>query len=114
MSEGRSPALGGFFIAARHVARDDGITLEELALGGRLHPDLVARFVAYGLIEPIDPAARPPRFEPAAARRLRTICRLRSEMGINLAGIAVVLDLVDRVQALQRELDRLRGAAPPR
>jgi len=31
------------------------------------------------------------------------ICRLRDHLGINVAGIAVILDLRDRLTALQRE-----------
>jgi DNA-binding transcriptional MerR regulator len=48
------------------------------------------------------------RFEAACVTRLRTIGRLRRDLGINLPGIAAVLELLDRVQSLQRELDTLR------
>jgi hypothetical protein len=33
---------------------------------------------------------------------------LRADLGVNLPGVAVILDLVDRLAALQRELARLR------
>jgi hypothetical protein len=41
--------------------------------------------------------------------RLRTICRLRESLGINLAGVAVVMDLLDKFCALQRENEILRS-----
>ena len=35
--------------------------------------------------------------------------RLRRDVGINLSGIAAILDLLDRLTALQRENERLRN-----
>ena len=83
-------------------------TLEGLASAADLHPDLVARFAAYGLLEPVSTRGAELRFDFTAISRLRTIRRLRSDLGINLPGIAVVLDLVERIETLQRELAELR------
>ena len=44
-------------------------------------------------------------FDPAIVARVRVISRLRESLGINLAGISVILDLLDRVRALQQERD---------
>jgi DNA-binding transcriptional MerR regulator len=48
-------------------------------------------------------------FDAAAVPRLRTIRRLRENLGINVAGIAVVLDLLDKLAALQRENELQRS-----
>jgi chaperone modulatory protein CbpM len=85
------------------------ITLDTLARSAGLHPALVERFVEFGLLEPAEREGPQLIFEGAAVLRLRMIERLRSEMGINLAGIAVVLDLLDRLHDLQSENERLRG-----
>jgi DNA-binding transcriptional MerR regulator len=82
--------------------------LEELASAAGLHPDLVVQFVEYGLVEPLPGADPGPMFPVSAVDRLRRIVRLRSELGVNLAGIAVILDLRDRLLRLQEELERLR------
>ena len=37
-----------------------------------------------------------------------TFRRLREDLGINLPGVAAVMDLLERVEALQRELANLR------
>ena len=79
------------------------LTLEMLAARAGVHPALVEHFVEYGLIEPVERqgpryfSIRPPLL------RLRTIGRLRESWGINLAGIAVILDLLDRFCTLQRD-----------
>jgi DNA-binding transcriptional MerR regulator len=84
------------------------LTLEALADAAGCHPGLVERFVAYGLLGPVSGEGRVIWFDVRAVRRLRTIRRLREDLGINLPGIAAVLDLLERIDALQRELANLR------
>src|SRR5262247_3593792 len=85
------------------------LTLEALASSAGLHPAHVERFVEFGLLEPIKLAGTEMIFETSAILRLRTIERLRREIGVNLNGIAVILDVVDRLRALQNESELLRG-----
>jgi hypothetical protein len=77
------------------------MTLDGLAACAGMHPDLVARLVDFGLLQPV--------FDASKVIRLRSIQRLRNELGINLEGVAVVLDLVERLQALERENAWLRA-----
>jgi MerR HTH family regulatory protein len=84
------------------------LTLDALARSAGLHPGLVERFVEFGLLEPAEREGTQLVFEAAAVLRLRMIERLRSDIGINLTGIAVILDLLDRLNALQGENERLR------
>lgn len=85
------------------------LSLEALAQRADMHPAVVERFVECGLIEPISREGAEFLFDDAAVPRLRTIKRLREHLGINLSGIAVVLDLLDRIIALQRENERWRS-----
>jgi DNA-binding transcriptional MerR regulator len=84
------------------------LTLEELAEAAGLHPALVERLVRCGLIEP-SPNSGPSALFPASAElRLRRILRLRRDLGVNMAGVAVILEMRDRLEALQRELQRMQ------
>ena len=60
----------------------------------------------------ITPAAAPEssgyHFNEQAIRALRRIDELRSKRGINLAGIRIILDLLNQVERLQREVRFLR------
>jgi chaperone modulatory protein CbpM len=85
------------------------LTLERLAASAGMHPDLVGRFVEFGLVEPIARIGETALFDPSAVERVRMIVRLRESLGINIAGIAVVLDLLDKFCALQRENEMLRS-----
>jgi DNA-binding transcriptional MerR regulator len=85
------------------------LTLDMLAARAGMHPALVQQFVEFGLIEPVEWQGARSLFDASAVPRLRMIGRLRESLGINLAGVAVILDLRDRFCALQRENETLRS-----
>ena len=93
------------------LCRNEGaqLTLDALASRVGLHPALVERFVECGLIEPIEWEGGRLLFDISTITRLYTIRRLRESLGINLAGLAVTLDLLDKLRALQRENESLRS-----
>lgn len=84
------------------------LTLNGLAACTGVHPALVEYFVEYGLLEPRARTGTQWLFDAACIARLRMIERLRRDLGANLAGIAVILDLRDRLTALQREVEQWR------
>jgi MerR family transcriptional regulator/heat shock protein HspR len=94
-------------LVPRRVPREP-LTLEAAAARVGLHPVLVERFVEFGLVEPAERTGTELRFDDACLPRLIAIARLRADLGVNLHGVAVILDLVDRLAALQRELEWLR------
>jgi DNA-binding transcriptional MerR regulator len=84
------------------------LSLAALSAAAGLHPTLIKQFVAYGLVEPAEAGGEALWFDLRTVRRLRAIRRLRADLGINFPGIAAVLDLLERIERLQRELDDLR------
>jgi len=85
------------------------LSLDALAARAGMHPTLVERFVQCGLIEPVERDGTAAFFDLSAVPRLRMIGRLRDTLGINVAGVAVVLGLLDRFSAVQRENEMLRS-----
>ena len=84
--------------------------VESFARATRLHPDMVRRLVVLGLLEPQRDRAGRLWFPPAQLALAARIQRLRSAFALNYAAVGVVLDLLDRVTELEREL----RMAPPR
>lgn len=78
------------------------LSLAELARACQLPADRIFDLVDVGLIEPVghDPARW--RFQGLCIRRVRCAQRLERDLGVNLAGAALALDLLE-------ELDRLRA-----
>jgi DNA-binding transcriptional MerR regulator len=92
----------------RHRIEPEQLTLEGLAACTGVHPALIQHFVEYGLLEPSARTGTQLFFDTACIARLRMIERLRHDLGANLAGIAVILDLLDRLTTLQREIEQWR------
>jgi DNA-binding transcriptional MerR regulator len=84
------------------------MTLEALAMRARIHPAQVLQLVDFGLVEAVRQQDAVLFFDPAIVPRLGMICRLRRDLGINLEGVAVVLDLLQKLRALERENELLR------
>ncbi len=84
------------------------LTLEGLAACAGVHPAHIEYFVEYGLLEPTARIGTQWFFDTACLARLRMIERLRGDLGANLPGIAVILDLLDRLTTLQREVEQWR------
>jgi MerR family transcriptional regulator/heat shock protein HspR len=79
--------------------------LEAAARMTRLPPARVRRYVKVGLIRPIRVEGRTAFFSDAELARLRTIRRLGEDLGLNAAGVEVVLRLVDEIRSLRNALD---------
>jgi MerR family transcriptional regulator/heat shock protein HspR len=74
--------------------------LEVAARLSRLPPARVRRYVRVGLVRPSRLDGRTAYFGEDELARLRTIRRLSEDLGINAAGVEVVLRLVDEIRAL--------------
>lgn len=84
------------------------MSLDEVARAVGLHPELVERLVDYGVVEPVERAGASIFFDCSAVPRLFAVERLRRDVGANVASAALILDLVDRIRDLEREIARLR------
>lgn len=81
--------------------------LDTFASRTGLHPDLIRRLVTLGLLEAATEHGGELSFalsEVATARRLQ---RLRAGLCLNYAALGVVMDLLDRITALETALRHL-------
>lgn len=93
----------------RHTPAWRTLSLEEVAARCGLHPRLVKRFVTLGLIDPVDSEAK--QFAPDVTLRLQRAMRLRHDLGLSYNGAALVLELLDRIEALERRLGQYERRA---
>jgi DNA-binding transcriptional MerR regulator len=84
------------------------LTVEDLARAAGLHPEQVQKFVEFGLVEPVAGGGSHPMFAATMVERLRRAVRLKRDLGANLAGVAAILEMRERMENLQRELQHLR------
>lgn len=71
-------------------------------------PVVVRRYARMGLVVPSGWRGREALYTPADLARLRRIVRLTRDVGLNSAGVEVVLRLLDQVEALRDEVHVLR------
>lgn len=84
------------------------LTLDRLASRVGVEPTVVLECLDFELLQVTRREDTALFFDAAMVPRLRTISRLRSDLGINFEGIAVILDLLEKIRALQRENEGLR------
>jgi chaperone modulatory protein CbpM len=63
----------------------------------------VVEWVEEGVISVLEADAAQWRFSGAQLRRARIALRLERDLGINAAGVALVLELLEELQQLRRE-----------
>lgn len=91
--------------------RDGWLDVESFSRATGTHPDLVVRLVALGLLDPERDRSGALWFAPDQLARLARIQRLRAAFSVNYAALGLVLDLLERVDQLERAL---RHAQPHR
>jgi chaperone modulatory protein CbpM len=83
---------------------DEPLTLDVVAATVGARRSLVVRLAREGLIETVDSDTEEPRLPRRAVIQLRRMQRLRRDLGVNFAGASIILDLVGRIEQLNREL----------
>jgi chaperone modulatory protein CbpM len=81
-------------------------SLGELCRACGTGADLIEALVLEGILAPRGSRALPWRFEGSDLPRARRATRLMLELELNAAGTALVLDLVEEVEALRSRLRR--------
>jgi MerR HTH family regulatory protein len=92
-----------YLILRRPSMRTELLSLAETALQAGVHPELIERMMELGLIEP-EQTSPELLFAPAVVADVRRAWRLRNDLGVNWAGVGLVMDLLERVRQLEKEL----------
>ena len=85
---------------------DDGteITIVQLCRRCSVEAELVERLVAEGIIEPSRQEGEVLYFPVSCTRQTLIIRRLRADLGVNMAGAALALELLERIEKLNSRL----------
>ncbi|MFN3690419.1 MAG: heat shock protein transcriptional repressor HspR [Fimbriimonadales bacterium] len=69
-----------------------------------LHPQTIRLYERMGLIQPHRVGNSKRLYSEADIARLRRIQRLTQQLGVNLAGVDIILRLLDRIEQMNREM----------
>jgi len=95
----------------RDFDMDEPLTCDVVAERVGARRSLVVRLARAGLIETIESESSEPLLPSHVVVQLRRMQRLRRDLGVNFSGAAVILDLVKRIEQLNRELIEIRRRA---
>lgn len=78
------------------------VTLDDLTRFCSVRREKIVELVSEGIIEPVDRTVRDWRFPSRSLSRAGRAVRLESDLEINLHAVALILDLLDQIDRLQR------------
>jgi len=72
-----------------------------------IHPQTLRLYEREGLIKPSRTEGNTRLYSQEDVERLRTILTLTRELGVNLAGVEIILRMREQIEELQREVEKL-------
>ena len=95
--------MGGEKPLVGDVLGDGGlVSLADLCRSCTVEVQTVTTLVAEGILDPMGGDIDHWRFSVDSLRRVKTVIHLQRDLGVNLAGAALALDLLDRIEKLER------------
>lgn len=92
------------FVHTGTIIEDDPLTLGQLCRACDVHAEWVISLVEEGIIVPDGKEVYLWRFTGNNLVRVRSALRLQRDLGVNLAGIGLALDLIEELENLRTQL----------
>ncbi len=74
-----------------------------------IHPQTLRQYEREGLISPSRTEGKTRLYSQKDIDRIKTILNLTREMGVNLAGVEIILRLKEEIAKLEQEIERLQA-----
>lgn len=74
-----------------------------------VHAQTLRHYERVGLVRPARSVGNVRLYSERDIERIRTVVRLTNELGVNLAGVEVILNMRERMRDMQERMDRLRA-----
>ncbi len=79
-----------------------------------MHPQTLRYYERLGLIEPSRSSGKIRLYSARDIERLRQIHNYVNDLGVNLAGVEIILNLTEKLAEMEAEIRRLRAALDAR
>jgi chaperone modulatory protein CbpM len=89
-------------LEGRVLEDTDLVTLTDLCRSCMVKTETITLLVDEGILDPVGDNVERWCFSVASLRRVKTAVHLQRDLGVNLAGAALALDLLDRIAELER------------
>lgn len=79
----------------------DLVSIDDLCRSCTVEVETITLLVEEGILDPVGSRVEQWRFTVTSLRRVKTAIHLQRDLGVNLAGAALALDLLDRIARLE-------------
>ena len=84
------------------IGESDLVSIADLCRSCTVEIQTITTLVSEGILEPRGNDVEHWQFSVGSLRRVKTVIHLQRDLGVNLAGAALALDLLDRIAELER------------
>ena len=81
---------------------NDLVTITDLCRSCTIELETVTRLVNEGILDPVGRDVMHWKFTVTSLKRVKTVIHLQRDLGVNMAGAALALELLDRIAELER------------
>ena len=106
MQDEKLPVLTGLILDETTT-----LTLDELSYACSVRIERIVELVDEGILEPVGRDLEEWCFPGPSLGRARIAMHLQRDLGINPAGVALVLDLLDELESLRAQLRRFEAGS---
>jgi chaperone modulatory protein CbpM len=97
-----SERVTGKTLVGEVLEEGDLVSLAELCRSCTVETRTITTLVSEGILDPMGRDVEHWQFTVSSLRRVKTVIHLQRDLGVNLAGAALALDLLDRIAELER------------
>ena len=93
---------GEITLTGEVLEESDLVSLADLCRSCTVETQTITTRVAEGILDPAGEDVEHWRFTIGSLRRVKTVIHLQRDLGVNLAGAALALELLDRIAEMER------------
>ena len=90
---------------AKRPSRDAYYMISAVARKYRIHPQTLRLYEREGLLKPSRTEGNTRLYSQEDLERLETILSLTRDLGVNLAGVEIILNMREKIEQMQREVN---------
>lgn len=95
-------------ISVTIIDENNSLTLEEMSRAVNAEHDLIIQLVDYHIIQPKGTSQNEWQFDHICLKRTRLARNFYYDLEVNLAGIALLIDLLEKIELLEADIMRLK------
>lgn len=102
----------GQIIAGVIIEKSASLTLEEFCHAVQTQPEIIIQMIEYQLLQPQGEKPEEWRFDSISIKRGRIAVSFYRDLEVNMAGIALALELLEKIEQLEKQVDILTTPSP--